>query len=244
MLLGPEFSWVVKGWTRQTIPMARLAEYIRELSKLLGQETKIHLMSLEDSSLALVSKTEQPIDGGKIDARVSAVRRGEGAIDATRAYANLNEMLANDNGSARLYRGTAVVINFPGKVPAEPALIEVQDYGSVTGYLYMLYQQKDAYLARLRIDSDTTLRCFCTEDVLPQLKETLFDTVRVSGSGRWGRTISGIWQPVNLTIEEVQKINRAPFREAIDSLRRIDIQWPDDPLGYLLELNEEDSVVQ
>jgi hypothetical protein len=244
MLLGPEFRLVVKGWTRQTIPMARLAEYVSELSKLFGHEAKVHLMHLEDGSLAIVSKTEQPLEASKIEARLSAVRRGNGAINATRAYANLNEMLAKDNRSARLYRGRAVVINFPGKVPTEPALIEIQDYGSVNGYLYMLYQQKDAYLARLRIDSDTTLRCSCTENVLPQLKQTLFDAVRVSGAGRWARTISGTWHPVSLTIEGVQTINRAPFREAIDSLRKIDIRWPDDPLGYLVALNEADSVVQ
>jgi hypothetical protein len=224
--------------------MVRLAEYVSELSKLLGHERNVHLMNLEDGSLAVVSRTDDPLAAGKIEARVNAVRRGDGTVDATRAYANLNEMLANDNRHATLYEGRAVVINFPGKARTEPPLIEIQEYGTVAGYLYMLYQQKDAYRARLRIHGDTSLQCSCTENVISLLRETLFDTVRVGGSGRWVRTTGGTWYPVSIKIEDVHKVNRAPFREIIDNLRKIDIQWPDDPLGYLVELNETDSVAQ
>jgi hypothetical protein len=244
MLLGPEFRWVLNDYTPEAIPMARLIEYMRELCKLLGHEDCVHFVRLERSSTVVVTKTNLPAVASKIEARVKAARRGDGPLEPSRAYETINNMLAEDGKSARFCRGSAVIINFPGTIRATPTVIKVQDTGSVTGYLYMLYEQKDGFHARLRVSADTSLQCTCSKDALLELKECLFGAVRVYGNGRWKRADDGSWLPISLKIERVQRVSTAPLRDVIDSLRKLDIAWPEDPLGVLVELNEEDGVVQ
>jgi hypothetical protein len=57
------------------------------------------------------------------------------------------------------------------------------------------------------------------------------DAVRVHGRGTFSRTESGEWICDSLHIRDVQPVKDVSLREAINALREIRADWPDDPLG-------------
>ena len=52
-----------------------------------------------------------------------------------RGYDEINDMLSEDRGSAKLMRGSATIIKFPGTERRKLADLEVQNAGYVSGYL-------------------------------------------------------------------------------------------------------------
>lgn len=243
MLFGPEFRWVLKGHTPDTMPMARLAEYMQEVGKLLGFQDSVFCRRIEAGSLVLVARTADPSSGGKVAARVEAVRAGAGNADAIKAFDAINRMLCEDAATASIQRGTATILRFPGKAVLPYRALTVTDTGSVTGYLYMLSHGKDGFSARLRVD-DGAIICGVQKRAISALKECLFETVRVSGLGRWRQDDAGAWRIQTMSIESVKLLKTSGLRTAIEDLRAIEVDWPEDPLGYLADLNEGGGALQ
>ena len=245
MQIGSEYRWVLEGFTPDTIPMNRLAEYMQQLAKLLGQEASVRFVRVEKNCVALVSKVDGGVAAGRVDARVSSVRRGDGPQDAMRAYQTLNGMVAQDDTSAALRKGSATVIRFPG-IHVEPQeAIEIHDSGSVVAYLYMLYEAKDhGFHARFRMPSGGTLMCTVSGAIAIDLRKHLFETVKIFGRGLWRRDGTGKWEPTKFEIAEVVKIEDSSLRQVFEELRSLDIEWPDDPLQYIFDINSENGTIQ
>ena len=75
--------------------MSRLAEYMAELARLLGEQEHVHFSHLEPGSAVLVSRIEE-IAEPKVGERLRTVREGHGSKDAMQAYKALDDMLAKD----------------------------------------------------------------------------------------------------------------------------------------------------
>lgn len=241
---GSEYKWELAGYTPATIPGARLVEYMQQLAKLFGHEASVHFVRIEEGSARVVGKVDRGVVAGKVYARVNEVRRGAGAADARAAFQAINTMLAEDDTAAALRRGSAVILRFPGAKPAAERPIEVNDSGSVVGYLYSLAQVKGGYHARLRLDEGTMLQCAVSDEMARLMRQSLFEMVRVHGRGRWKRQADGEWKAVELTITDVTKLKDASLRAVVDQLRALDIEWPGDPLGQWAELNEGNGHIQ
>lgn len=223
--------------------MARLADYMQQIAKLLGQEDGVHFERVERGSLAVVAAVD-PVSSGKVSARVSSVRAGTAPADAMKAYSVINAMLAQDRTTALLRDSSAVIIRFPGKVVEHKVLVEVPDSGTVIGYLYMLSDAGKEFHARIRLESGGTLQCTVSGDIAKKLRDHLFETVKVYGRGVWARSESGDWAVVSLEINDVVRAESARLRSVVDQLRKLDIEWPEDPLGYLDDLNREGGTIQ
>lgn len=243
MQIGSEFSWIVDGFTPNTIPMGRLAEYMQEFAKLLGHEASVHFVRVEKGSLKLVSRAEAPGAAGKVSARIARIRSGDAPQDALRAQDALNEMLAEDNTTARLTRGSATIIRFPGLLQKQHESIELHDVGSLVGRLYMLSEVKDYFHARLRLSEGGMIQCRINSDMARKLREHLFENIRVFGRGVWRRESAGAWRVMEFEISDVAKITRGGLRAEIEQLRKLDIRWPEDPIGEISRLNDEGDPV-
>lgn len=66
---------VIDAFTPDTLPMARLAEYLREFASLLGNEANVHFDRVQKSSAALVSYSESTVTQ-KIRQRLEEVIEG------------------------------------------------------------------------------------------------------------------------------------------------------------------------
>ena len=67
MILKPrEYRFAIDGnYTRDSLPMARLAEYMQGFAALLGHRPSVHFSHLEEGSAVLVTKVE-PQDEPKV----------------------------------------------------------------------------------------------------------------------------------------------------------------------------------
>ncbi len=98
---GEEYRFKIDAFTPDTLPMARLAEYMASLAELLGEPTAVHFKKLEAGSTILVQRIDREAVP-KVRQRTSAVRRGDASQDATRAFKAINKLLRDDNASGVL----------------------------------------------------------------------------------------------------------------------------------------------
>ena len=76
-----EFYFWIDAFTPATIPMARLAEYMRELATILGEPAFVHFVRLKRGSTGIVHKVQ--IEAvPKVRDRATSVRRGEHQLSA------------------------------------------------------------------------------------------------------------------------------------------------------------------
>lgn len=227
MQFGTEYRLVLEGFTPDTIPMSRLAEYLRQMAKMLGYEGAVHFQRVENNCTALVAKID-PRTAGKVRAQVRAIREKKAPADAMNASAAINRMVAEDKTTGLLREQKGVVIRFPGTRPAQNMALEVPDEGTVIGYLYMLSDAGREFHARIKLESGNTLMCTVTDEIAKKLRSHLFETVKVSGPGIWARDTDGAWAALKLEIKEVVPVKSTSLRSVIDELRQIDIDWPED----------------
>lgn len=65
----------IGAYTPDTIPMERLAEYMRDLAAMLGEPSAVHFVEMTESSTNIVHAVEFEAYA-KVEARVESVRRG------------------------------------------------------------------------------------------------------------------------------------------------------------------------
>ena len=69
------------------------------------------------------------------------------------------------------------------------------------------------------------------------LREFLDEQIQITGRGTWKRTTDGAWTVNDVTIIDFQPIEKS-FRETVDRLRALDIDWPEDVLGEIDRIEE------
>lgn len=124
--------------------------------------------------------------------------------------------------------------------------VEIPETGSVVGHLYALFETRNGgYSARIRVESGKSLMCAVDAPLARKMRDFLFENVRVTGPGVWRREPEGGWNPIDLRIVEVEQIKDANLRAVVDHLRTLDIDWPDEMLGYWEEeADGEDGTLQ
>jgi len=240
-----EYRWILEGFTPDTIPMRRLAEYMLQVSKLFGSEEKIRFERVENNCVALVNKVPAA-HSGKIQSRIRAIGRGEGSFDAKSANSRINQMLYEDEASARIKTNGAIILRFPGNVIPEAADASMSGPASLTGYFYSLSEnQKGEVKAKLRIVSSDnksrTVDAVCDSALADNVKALLFNHVRVTGVAEWFRTDKGEWRAENIKVNNATKINTANLQTAVQNIRSANVKWSKDPLKFQNELEADDK---
>src|SRR5215510_14402815 len=116
----PELRFVMEPYTPETLPLGRLAEYLAQLAKMLGEHGAVHLIELQEGSTVLVNRVD-PEAIPAIYGRTAGVKRGDAPREAMEAYRAINALLTQDNGSAALVeQGGAEILDFPGRHVERP----------------------------------------------------------------------------------------------------------------------------
>jgi hypothetical protein len=240
MRVGQEITWILEGRTPDQIPMARLAEYMREFASLLGQTEHVNFARVEKGSTKLVAKVDAGAPVRRAQSRIYAVRDRRAPADAMRSYHRINEMLAEDDGRARVTFGTAAILRFPGKPTVAEKPVSMVDTATITGRLYALIEEQSGQLkARIRPrNAANYIACTASGSIGKELRKYFQEAVRVHGRGKWIRRETGEWQCESLHITEVHPVKDRTLREAIDALRTIEADWSDDPLAEWDALEE------
>ncbi len=235
----------IDGYTRDTLPMARLAEYLADLSILLGERDSVHFIRVDEGSAVLVQSIDAPAQP-KVRERIQAVRDGAAPLDAIRAYRNIDDRLANDNATGNLSETNTSVLQFPGRNRVPPQLFgPCNQTGELTGVIVSLGGRRDPVPVTL-LDGEQAFVCRAPRDMARRLAQHLFvDTVRVSGIGRWFRNADGEWDLRVFRIQDFWALDPAPLTEGLDRLRKAHEQsdWAvfDDPIAVMTDIQTGES---
>lgn len=225
---GAEYRFTIDAYSPETMPMSRLAQYLGELSSLLGETSAVHFSRLETGSTVVVSSVEHEAIP-KVRARAASVRRGEGQSDAVRAFKQINKLLRDDNAVAYLQDKAvgAVILKFPGREEVEEKFPAIRQQGSIDGVIIRVGGQDETVPVWLEVEDKKISGCFASKAIAKQLGSKLYEAVRLFGKGRWSRDNEGLWSLIDFKIESFEALDEAPLSSALAQLRAIPTEWDD-----------------
>jgi hypothetical protein len=239
-----QYLFKIDAYTPQSIPMARLAEYMAELAAMLGHEENVHFVKLQSGSTILVNEIEREAFP-KVRERVHLVRANEAPPGALKAYRKLNDLLMHDNASAVLIppEGTRPILKFPGR-EREKRLVygPFNQDGVLDGILIRIGGESDPVPVHLQQAEDKLHICEAKRTVAMELAPYYLKCpLRVTGNGRWFRDEDGEWVMKRFTILHFEPLKDEKLSAVLNRLRAIktDLSQLSDPVSEMLDLRRE-----
>ncbi|PZV35970.1 hypothetical protein [Mesorhizobium kowhaii] len=223
---GTEYRFKIDAFSPETIPMARLAEYMKELAAVLGTEASVHFDRLEAGSTILVHKIEKEAIP-KVRDRARSVMRHDAPAEAQRAYRSINKLLKEDNAVGSLKEPKGVLLHFPGREDKVEKYPPIRQHGTFDGKLVAVGGGTDVHV---RLESEgTVVAGFTTSDrrLGKELAKHFDDVVRLVGWASWSRDADGKWTMTGFRIESFKSLRSASLSEALGELRALPVQFDD-----------------
>lgn len=240
----------IDAYSPETIPMAKLADYMVGFATLLGKDNAVHFAGLQPGSTRIAARVDFE-DLPKVTSRLDEIRRGNAPKDAARIFEQIDAKLANDNAIATIFIegdegvASAELLAFPGRNRPK-----MQSYGPFTqnghldGRLILVGGKDDTISVRLQNGDETYSNCDTTEDIARELAKHLFQHVRIHGNGRWMRGGDGKWTLIRFRIQRFEVLEAGSLRDVVTALRAArGSGWKemDDPLTELDDLRRDND---
>lgn len=239
MAQGKERRFKIDVYTPETLPMERLAEYMLQFAKLLGEPDRVHFVDVAEGSAVLRARVED-VALPKIERRLSDASRGQGDPGALKALQSLDDMLAEDNAVGQLLdeRG-AEIIAFPGRNRPKPLEYgPFREDGVLEGVVIKVGGKGTSVPIWLQ-DRDAVYKNCTARRPLARKLAKHYDAslVRVSGSGTWMRLANGAWLMRSFEIKDFEVLDDAPLADVIRRLQAVEgAEWGDDSIAELARL--------
>ena len=218
-----EYIFRIDAFTPETLPMARLAEYLAQLAKLIGHPDNTHLIRIESGSARLVHRVDA-VDAPKVANRLSEITSGSGPREAQVALKKLDELLANDNAEGQLLEiNGRVVIPFPGRNRPKPlAFPSVRQSGTIEGQVVSVGGKDKTAHVILQDGGVIYSGISLDRDAAKELAKFLYGPkLRLIGIGRWERTTDGMWKLIDFRVDKFELLDDRPLSETLNDLRNI-----------------------
>src|ERR1017187_2260822 len=225
------------------LPMARLAEYVKDLAVMLGQEDHVHLVEIRESSTVLVPFVDD-IAFQKVQKQVIAIRNGSAPQKAMTTYAAINNRLSDDSASAVVRGAYGAVVQFPGNTnkPVSLDLGPVIEPDSIDGEIIQIGGRDETISVYIRDKHETPVICTTTRDKGRSLAQLIFQQVRVTGQATWIRA-NNKWKRTQFHIDSWAPLAESSLESTIQQLRNVPTPNIDniDPFAILAEIRGEDG---
>jgi hypothetical protein len=210
----------IDAFSPNTLPMSRLAEYLREFSVLLGHEESVHFWRVGDGSAALLAFSDLPAEP-KIERRLNEVIDGTAAKPALKARRAIDDLLAEDNAIGHVSFGGKKVIEFPGRRRAAVEKIgPVRRQTSIEGQIFQIGGKDETINIHLR-DGDKTTKCVASIDLSRKLaRYFLLGKVRILGEGDFYRS-GEEWVMANFTGSDFVPLEEHSLSGALAGIRSL-----------------------
>jgi hypothetical protein len=235
----------IDAYSPETIPMAKLADYMADFAALLGKENAVHFAGLEKGSTKLAARVAFE-DVPKVTTRLHDIRRGNPPKDAARLFAQIDDRLAYDNAVGRIFieadagAAPAELLAFPGRDrPKAQSYGPFTQEGSLDGILISVGGKNEPISIRLQNGETTYSNCETNRSIARELGKHLFEPIRIHGTGRWMREMNGTWTLRAFRVHRFDVLDKDSLREAVTALRGVPgsgWQGVADPLGELADL--------
>jgi len=230
---------VIDAFTPDTLPMSRLAEYLRSFATMLGSEASVHFEGVSPGS-ATCSAFIEPQDGPKVRERLQGIPSRTAPASAMKAYSDIDDLLARDNAIGHVAIGGDNLIEFPGRRRAVQEIIgPVRRSTSIEGQVYSIGGKDETINIRLR-NGETELKCEVSIALARSLGPHLLGgTVRLFGQGLWNR-VDGDWQMKSFTANDFIALDDSPLQDTVCSISgAFDGVAADLAVSSLLDLRHE-----
>jgi hypothetical protein len=207
-------------FTPDSLPMARLAEYLARFSELLGHAENVHFTRVLKGS-AKCKAFIDPQAAPKVRERVESVINGSAPKAAMRAHKDIDDLLAADNAIGGVYLGGERVIEFPGRRRATKEKIgPVRRSTSIEGQIFQIGGKDDTINVHLR-DKDRLYRCEVSVELAKKLAPMfLTGKVRLFGHGDWYR-VDSHWEMANFLAVEFVELEGKTLNETVAGIRDV-----------------------
>ena len=235
-----EIRFQIEGTTPHALPMARLAEYLTELSVLFGNKHHVHFLRVETGSAPCVIEVDQEYEE-RVFTRVKKATLSRGPRDAVKANTSLRTMLKKDHLWAELKQDNGnVVVSYPlVKEKKQETFGPIWQDGSLDGFVVRLGGIDDTLPVHLVYEGRVYI-CNASREIVRQLGPRIWgNPVRVHGKGKWYRNEQGIWEMLFFDIHSFEDLEATTLSDAVGRLRAIadnDLLSMKDPLAEVQKL--------
>jgi hypothetical protein len=234
-----EYKFEIDAFSPDTIPLARLSQYLADVAKMMGHESSVHLSRIETGSTVPIIRVDWEAEP-KVRERLLAVKVNQGPAEARRAYKEINKRLIEDNANGILIDPSLTnIISFPGRDGAnQPQFGPVAQPGVFQGILIKLGGENDPVPVHLQ-DGDEKHIVLAQRRIAKQLAVHLFGPViRVEGNGRWQRNRMGDWEMLEFRVTNFDVLPDGGLKSGVEALRAIPAAWKDsdNPIEDLLRI--------
>lgn len=219
-----EYVFRIDVFRPDTLPMARLAEYLAALAKMFGHPDHTHFIGVEEGSAKLRAAVEA-VDAPKVETRLNGVRIGDAPREALAAKQTLEDLLANDNAVGTLTEaGTdRVVIAFTGRNRPTPLTFPpFREETSIDGQLVSIGGRDSTAHATLQEGDAFHVGVTMRRELARDLAKLLYGpTVRMHGNGRFERQSDGVWKMTDFRVDRFEVLDGRSVQEALEAVRAV-----------------------
>ena len=222
-----EIRFELDAFTPQTLPMGRMAEYLKALAEMLGSEANVHFRNLESGSSVFRLYSDLSAIP-KVRERLAAIVDSSAPRSALKAQKQIDDLLAEDNSVGAISIGTAKIIQFPGRLRPKVELIGPVRRGSVLdGQIFQIGGKDETVNIYLR-NGDRELRCEVSIPLARKLAAHLLaEPVRIFGEADWYRTDVG-WTMKGFYGSDFTLLDQRTFEESLARVRDLTRDIPVD----------------
>ena len=234
----------------ETIPMAKLAEYMADFAALLGMDNAVYFDRLTKGSTNVVARVEFQ-DLPKVTTRLQEIRRGNPPKGAEKIFEQIDSRLANDNAVGRVLiegqdgAALAELLTFPGRSrPPAQSHGPFNQEGHLDGILIAVGGKDDLIRLRLQNGEQMYSSCETIRAIARELGKHLFEPIRIHGSGRWLREADGTWTLIRFRVHRFEVLGTTSLRDTVTALRAAHgSSWKelDDPLAELADMRRDED---
>ena len=238
MLDDDIYTFHINAYTPETIPMARLAEYMAALAEMLGEKDRVHFTGLAGGSTRVLMRVEREA-APKARANVSRAH-----AERTGVYKKVNDMLRDDRADADLSLAGDNIVRFPGRLlPRPPRMGPFTQAFQKAGELVRVGGTDRTAHATIQDSEGETWSFEVSRDLAVRLSPHLYSgRIRMIGSARWSRNDEGVWEHTSLRAQEFIILKHETLEEVVGRIRELPSDtWGDDPMAQLQRLRDEDE---
>jgi len=214
-----EVSLAIDVFKSSTLPMARLADYLRPFAAMLGSEAHVHFERVADGSAECKAFVE-PHAAPKVKERLNDVIAGNAPKVAMKGRSDIDALLLEDNAIGHVKLNGHNVIEFPGRMRAAQETIgPVKRASSIEGQVFLIGGKDDTMNVYFN-DGQREMKCIVSVELARRLGPHLRGPrIRFVGQGLWYR-IDGSWQMKEFTADDFAPLEDTPLNRTIQSIRK------------------------
>lgn len=221
--MNTHYDFRIDAWKPETLPMARLAEYLVKLAILFGNKEHVHFSQVRKGS-AIPEFYVDEHAAPKVNTRLKLVGTPDAPDDVFQANREINRMLRSDNAIATLkFKGGAKILEFPGrKIPLADEAI-VHQFSELDGVVIRVGGKDKSVPLHLQGENGIYYTCNTSRDIARQLAPYLFgQAVRVAGSGKWRRTQDGVWELDGFDVKSFELLDDTSLGNILADMRQVE----------------------